>query len=87
MTNAPHKLVENAIKNPEKIYQEPREVLEDSNLSAEQKEKILANWRSDQNALLRADNENMAEQDDVNHPDPAAMIAKIEKAQRSLQES
>ncbi|HRJ13215.1 MAG TPA: hypothetical protein PKW15_08245 [Alphaproteobacteria bacterium] len=87
MTSLSRKIVEKAIKDPEKIYHDPKEVMADPRLTGAEKHKILENWEQDQKALLRAEGENMSEQPDSNavpHEDPAVMITKIESAKRKL---
>lgn len=89
MTMMSQKIVNKAIKDPEKIYHEPEQVLEDERLSRAEKLAILDNWHQDEEALLRADGENMAEQSGqaAEKRDPAAMMIKIEKAQRALMDA
>lgn len=90
MSMASQKIVHKAIKDPEKIYLEPDQVLEDERLSQAEKLSILNNWHQDEEALLRADGENMTEQSAeiaAEKRDPAAMLVRIEKAQRTLSDA
>lgn len=48
-----------AMLRPGKMYQSPRDVVQDSRLSALQKKEILQNWEEEQKSLLVADEENM----------------------------
>lgn len=47
------------VKDVEKLYQEPRNVLEDADLSDADKLKVLENWKADLVELLTASDENM----------------------------
>jgi len=79
--------IETIMQNPGKHYDNPEEVIVDEQLDIEQKRKILENWLSDQKALSRADNENMAEQPGpqaVHGDDPAVMMAKINRVKEFL---
>lgn len=49
-----------ALNDPSSVYKFPREVLNDSSLSKEQKQKVLHQWEYDARELLVADEENMS---------------------------
>ncbi len=51
--------VSDAIQNPASVFASPDEVLNQSDLSAEDKMKILESWETDQNLLMTAEEENM----------------------------
>lgn len=90
MTQLSKQITDKAIKDPDKIYHDPKEVLADDRLTDAEKRKIIDNWLVDQKALLRADNENMAEQPEAAQTppeDPAVMIAELQKAKRLLEEN
>jgi len=53
MGKSPEKIVDEAIRDPEKFYKTPG-VLRDSRLTREEKNKILHCWEQDELALLRA---------------------------------
>lgn len=69
--------------NPEKFYKTPEAVVADKKLTQEQKDKILHCWEQEEIALMRADGENMTPQ--VNVPQPAEVMDKIKKAEKSLE--
>lgn len=47
------------VKDVEKVYTEPRRVLEDRELSTEEKIRVLESWKNDLLELQRASDENM----------------------------
>lgn len=54
-----------ALDNPEAVYATPAEVAADSDLSAEEKTRVLEEWVQDLDARLSADNEGMAPTDET----------------------
>ena len=48
------------VKNPKASFSEPKEVVRDNALSAEEKKKALNTWEQDERQLLTASNEGMA---------------------------
>lgn len=54
-----HHQIAEAIKNPDRVFQTPGEVLEHDDLSMADKKKILKSWEADQMLLLIAEQENM----------------------------
>ncbi len=81
----PDQIVKKAIKDPQKIYASPKDVLNDERLSAEEKDKILKSWEEDQVALMRAEGENMPQLNEDMRPDPALLLEKIKKAEQTLE--
>lgn len=75
-------IVEEAIKDPDRMYKTPQEVLGDCHLCDEEKEAILNSWQQDQIALLRAEEESMLS--DQKASGAAALIQDIEKAKKRL---
>lgn len=70
-----------------KVYTNPESVLNDSSLTVTEKGKILSGMEMDQLALLRAEGENMIEKCNGDSSSPAAMLAKIKKAENKLRAS
>jgi hypothetical protein len=52
--------MEEILADPAAVYNSPRDVLDDRNLSEDEKNEILRTWEEDAKALLRAESENMA---------------------------
>jgi hypothetical protein len=72
--------------NPAEKYGSPDEVLRQSNLTKEQKLKILKDWEDEQKALLRADDENMPAQAETTvQKMPETIIKSIQKAERQIE--
>ena len=69
--------------DPEKFYKTPEAVLADNRLTQEQKDKILRCWEQDELALIRAEEENMAQKADA--PLPVEMLEKIKQAEKKLE--
>jgi len=74
------------VQSPQNVYAKPEDILNDSRLSEEQKMKALKTWEEDQQALLRADDENMPAQKPQNAPAPADMIERIQGAEKKLED-
>ena len=78
-------IVDEAIKDPGKIYDTPEEVVQDKHLNKKEKKIILESWERDQIALLNAENENMPEEPiHGRHGNPAALIQDIVEAKKHL---
>jgi hypothetical protein len=52
--------IENAIADPTRYYARPMDVVNDEELDAEQKRRILESWKKDAELLSTAQDENMA---------------------------
>ena len=52
--------VENAIADPTKYYDRPMDVVDDDDLDAQEKRRILESWKKDAELLSTAQDENMA---------------------------
>jgi hypothetical protein len=48
-----------AVRDPERIYEKPKDVMEDNRLDPEDKIEILESWAKDMELLMRAEEENM----------------------------
>jgi len=83
MSQKSEKIVEGAIKDPEKVYKIPESVLQDIRLTQTEKDKILHSWEQDQLALLRAEEENMPPK--AACPPPIDLLDKIKKAEEILE--
>ena len=51
--------VEKAKLQPEEVYKRPQDVMDDQQLSNQDKIDILMNWRDEMNRLIESDGENM----------------------------
>ena len=51
--------LEEILKDPSAVFDSPQDVVDDPNLSDQDKSKILKNWKEDAQALIRAESENM----------------------------
>jgi hypothetical protein len=73
-------------RNAEQQFQEPQRVLEDQNLSDEQKIQVLLNWQLDLIELQRATDENMPS---VNSPagEVAEKLRKVNDALERIRSS
>lgn len=69
-----------AIHDPSGSYDLPRDILEDDNLTKEQKIKLLEQWEYDARLLSTAEEENMP-------GDASNMLSRIHNALRSLESS
>jgi hypothetical protein len=85
MGNKSEKIVEQAIKDPEKVYETPESVLKDSRLTRAEKDKVLHSWENDEVALMRAEEENMSSKTCC--PAPVEVLEKIKKAEKILEDS
>jgi hypothetical protein len=65
--------------DPEREFGEPRKVLEDASLTAEQKLEILESWRADLIELQVAEEENMPSSD-ADQGAAAARLTEVSKA-------
>lgn len=83
MSQKSEKIVEGAIKDPEKFYKIPESVLLDIRLTQAEKDKILHSWEQDQLALLRAEEENMCQK--TGCAPPVDLLEKIKKAEKTLE--
>jgi len=80
----PHdSIVEEAIRDPRKVYGVPANVLNDARLSNTEKRVILESWALDQERLLESEAENMTKAPRaVNAPEE--LLRDIRKAERML---
>jgi len=82
MSSESKKIVDTAVKDPEKFYKTPEAVLRDTRLSGEEKDQVLHNWEMDQLALIRAEDENMTSSEGARPP--VDLLDKIKKAEKTL---
>lgn len=78
------KIVSQAIRDPGRLYDRPRDVVYDHRLSRAEKEKILDSWKLDQEALIRAEDEYMLQVKGKNQKSASAMLQEIYEAQDLL---
>ena len=83
MSHKSRKIVDNAIKDPEKFYKTPESVLADSRLTSAEKDQVLHSWEQDQLALLRAEEENMCPK--CNCPSPEDLLERVKNAEKILE--
>lgn len=83
MLNVSEYITHTALKDPGRVYDTPRDVLNDSRLGFRQKQAVLKSWEEDQLALLRAEAEAMTQCDGSSSP--IRMLEQIEKALRELE--
>lgn len=76
-------LVDEAIRDPMKIYGVPENVLKDDRLLESQKRVILESWALDQQRLLESTEENMTPSPKARNA-PEEMLRDIVAAQRKL---
>lgn len=79
------KLLKKAMIDPDRVFDNPSELLEDDRFSAEDKLKILDSWAVDANGLLRAEEENMTP--DTVRPKAATLLQLINKTRMKIEES
>lgn len=78
------KIVEKALDHPEDVYRKPSDVLKDKRLKDKDKIKVLDSWEQDEEAMSRAEDENMASGD--NEPAHDEMLRRIHTARHKLDE-
>lgn len=74
--------VNQAIKDPTKLFAGPWEVVNNPWLRREDKKTILENWEQDQLAMMRAEEENMAKS--RKNASPVELYEKIKEAEKAL---
>ncbi|HEY8963116.1 MAG TPA: hypothetical protein VIN59_01500 [Alphaproteobacteria bacterium] len=79
----PDELVEQAIRDPMKMYGVPANVLKDERLKDTEKRIILESWALDQERLLESEAENMTKAPKA-HNSPEEILRDIRKAERKL---
>jgi hypothetical protein len=75
-----NKTVDKAIADPLRVFDTPTEVVEASNLSREEKIKILENWELDARRLIESAGENMIDEKGRERD----QLPEIQKALRKL---
>lgn len=73
------------IRDPERAFEEPRELIERSDLSTNEKILVLESWQSDLIELQKAVEENMIS-DNRNPGETAARLAQVTAAITNLRE-
>jgi hypothetical protein len=68
--------------DPASVFPEPKDVVNTSGLSSEDKKSILVRWEADAEALLRATEEGMPSGDNRN---PAELLRAVHAAMQSLE--
>jgi len=76
-------LVEQAIRDPMKLYGVPENVVKDERLNESEKRIILESWALDQERLLESEAENMTPSPKAKNA-PAEVLRDIHKAERKL---
>lgn len=71
---------------PEEVYSQPSEIVADQSLTWEEKMTALKNWEMDEKAALVADGENMTAAPATDTVSHAAVLKKIQDAERKLEE-
>lgn len=79
--------VKEILKNPSAIYDHPQDVVKDSKLSKDEKDKVLKAWEDEAQALLRAEGESMnAPAEDASDPSATGELLKnISKLREDLE--
>ena len=72
--------IETIIKDPAKYFRAPRDVVEDSGYSREEKRRILDSWALDAQLLSVAEEENMAGADRPGLRDVKLALLELEKS-------
>lgn len=83
MTNKKSQLIEEALAHPEQVYSQPADVVKDGRLLKEDKMRILENWELDEEALCRAEGENMPKKTRC-EPPADELLRKIHNAKQTL---
>lgn len=78
------KIVEKAVNHPEEAYKKPSDVLKDRQLKDKDKIRILDSWEQDEEAMARAEDENMTRTAD--EPAHDEMLRRIHTARHKLEE-
>ena len=71
--------LERALRDPASVFHKPIDVLDNNDLTHEQKKNILEQWRLDALELMRAEEENMP-------GDGPSMLSRVERALLKLGE-
>ena len=74
------------IEHPAACYATPEGVLADSDLSADEKVKVLDTWEQDARQQHTASNEGMAGSQEGIHPDDRSRLAQIGRAKQKIGE-
>lgn len=76
------KIVEKALEHPEEVYRKPSDVLDDKRLKDKDKIRVLDSWEQDEEAMARAEDENM--QGGKDEPAHEEMLRRIHTARNKL---
>ena len=74
------------VENPATHFDKPQDIVQDKNLSMEEKKKALSTWEQDARQLLTASNEGMPGSEEGAQPDDHHRLGEVVRAKDTMGE-